>query len=619
MLIKLAMNGMKGRLKDYIVLFAGSIIPISVFYMFLTLAVNQTFIRNHSLINHIQLVFIVGTVLLSVISFIYILYTTSFLLSLRKKEFGIYQLIGVKKEQIKKVILTETMAIGGFSIIQGIAFGVFLSLCIAMLLAKQLNITLAGFKPFYLPAVLFTILFFLFIYFISVLLNNRKLTQSPIIKLLYSEIQSDHSPAKHKGTMIKIILGTASLFIGYTALILMEFITYAGLFLAPIMTTLGTYLLFDSIVPLVVQRLKENKHKRLKGINSFTYSQLSFRINELKRVLATIAMFIALSAGAISGGFAFKNNVLPTVDKEVIYDMTLYNPDALESTVIHSIPFTEKHHYRFKFDEEFNYYLYEDLVKNPPLIEDFITYQIRRAGNLPLPEKLPIENSFQILPEDWYMALETINPAMFSMRSNKIVSIEDYKNIPQKEVIVVLGKTENFQDYLAQWKELDQLQLAKYFDLLGYKPDADSISSKYSSFLNEYAFASGTYFMGFFLGFAFLTMMASVLMFKILSGASMDIHRYAILRKIGVRNRLLAASISKELFIVFLFPALLGILHVVVGMRMFSFIMLDPYYKIWISILLFIAIYTVYYFSTVYMYKKIVLPKNRARVIEYTA
>ena len=76
-------------------------------------------------------------------------------------------------------------------------------------------------------------------------------------------------------------------------------------------------------------------------------------------------------------------------------------------------------------------------------------------------------------------------------------------------------------------------------------------------------------FMGFFVGIAFLAMMASCLMFKILSGASKDITRYQMLRKIGVRRELLTKSIYKELFLVFLFPAIVGIAHVLVGMNMF--------------------------------------------------
>lgn len=116
--------------------------------------------------------------------------------------------------------------------------------------------------------------------------------------------------------------------------------------------------------------------------------------------------------------------------------------------------------------------------------------------------------------------------------------------------------------------------------------------------------------MGFFLGLAFLTMMASILMFKILSGANNDIRRYDSLRKLGVRRRLLEKSIYREILIVFLFPGILGLAHVLIGMRIFTFILEDPYYRLWVSLLIFLIIYGGYYFFTVHLYRKIVLPKS---------
>ena len=77
-------------------------------------------------------------------------------------------------------------------------------------------------------------------------------------------------------------------------------------------------------------------------------------------------------------------------------------------------------------------------------------------------------------------------------------------------------------------EKLDELQLDKYKNV-----KAERLDSKYQAYDMFYGVASGTVFMGFFLGIAFLAMMASCLMFKILSGASKDITRYQMLRKIG--------------------------------------------------------------------------------------
>ncbi len=105
-------------------------------------------------------------------------------------------------------------------------------------------------------------------------------------------------------------------------------------------------------------------------MNAFTFAQLNFRINSLTRVLATVAMLIALGAGAISGGMAFKNNVMNTVDLFEVYDAVIHNPTAEQKKILDGISFQEKSEYRYKVDDKFVYYLNEDLEKNRPIIMD---------------------------------------------------------------------------------------------------------------------------------------------------------------------------------------------------------------------------------------------------------
>lgn len=610
MILKLALGGLKRKQRDYLILFTGLIVSVAVFYMFLTMALNKEFITGNAVINHIQLVFTVGAVLLSTITFFYLFYTNSFLLSLRKKEFGMYELIGAKKQQIKQVFLLETMMITAAASTIGILLGFFLSGLVAGLLAGQLNVEFTDFSAIYWPAVLCTWLYFFGAAFAVSFINNSKLSKASIIDLLKADVQNDFVPAKPKGSIWMILTGLALLGIGYTSLFFMEILRFVGLFTAPIATTLGTYLLFVSLLPIIIQKWKGKKALNLRGLNSFTFSQLSFRLNELKWVLATIAMLIALSAGAISGGFAFKNNAVTAINEERLYDAALYNPGAAEEEILDAIPLEEQSSYRFKADDEFVYYVLEELNANPPLIIDWITYQTKRPDLLP--EKLEVDESgYQIIGDDWMTALDTINPAFSTLGTFRIVSKESFEQMNGEEISIVLARSENFSRYLEQWQTLDQLQLIGGEKLpVPFDPGYDSLSSKYSQFERQYAFASGTFFMGFFLGLAFLTMMASILMFKILSGANSDIRRYDSLRKLGVRKELLKASISKEIFIVFLFPAILGLLHVFVGMRMFTFVMSDPYYRLWVSLLIFLIIYGSYYFFTVHLYRKLVLPKG---------
>ncbi|PEF33195.1 FtsX-like permease family protein, partial [Bacillus wiedmannii] len=100
MLFKLSMSGLKSKLQDYIVLLLGLIVSISTCYMFQTLSLNKAFIESNPHAAAIVIAFQIGSFLLAIVTFFYILYANSFLLSLRQKEFGMYMMLGAKKHKV---------------------------------------------------------------------------------------------------------------------------------------------------------------------------------------------------------------------------------------------------------------------------------------------------------------------------------------------------------------------------------------------------------------------------------------------------------------------------------------------------------------------------------------
>ena len=611
MLFKLSMSGLKSKLKDYIVLLVGLVMSISIFYMFQTLALNESFLESNSVIKSIGFVFQAGSFLLAIITFFYILYANSFLLSLRQKEFGMYMMLGAKKHKVTLLMFIETIVLGAASLAIGLVVGVGLAEGIGQLLMKQLEFAGEGYKAFYLPSMTVTCIFFFALFILSAIMNSIKLSRISVLQLVHADAQTERVSVKGKMTGLVAFLAVILLGIGYAAMINMETLREMGILIALITTTAGTYMLFGSLLPVIIKKLKSNKKRSEKGLNAFTFAQLNFRINSLTKVLATVAMLVALGAGAISGGMAFKNNVIKMVDGLVIYDSVVHNPTAEEKKILDGITFKEKSEYRYKVDDKYVYYVKEDLEKNRPLVKDMEKMKSKKAS-----QELPVDAisremnekdaNAKELPEEWVDAFSTIHPYyIYEDHAIKIVDQKMYDGINGKEGIAFIGKADDFLTYTKEWKKLDELQLDKYKNVT-----AERMNSKYQSYDMFYGVASGTVFMGFFLGIAFLAMMASCLMFKILSGASKDITRYQMLRKIGVRRELLTKSIYKELFLVFLFPAIVGIAHVLVGMNIFGFILVDPYFRIWLPIVIFVVIYAIYYFITVQLYKRIVLPKE---------
>lgn len=617
MLFKLSITGLKGKLKDYMVLLVGLVLSISVFYMFQTLASNKAFLEANATIKSIVYVFQTGSFLLAIITFFYVFYANSFLMSLRQKEFGMYMLLGAKKYKVALIMFIETILTGMACLAIGITAGTGLAQGIGNLLMKQLDFIPSGYRALYVPSITVTCIFFVGLFLLSAVLNSIRLTRITVLELVYGNTYADSAVIKGKMTGITAFISIILLGSGYASMMYMDVLKEAGITIAMLTTTAGTYLFFESAFPLFVKKVKENKTHNEKGLNAFTFAQLKFRINSLTKILATVAMLIALGAGAISGGMAFKNNVIKSADKFEIYDTVIYNPTAEEMEILNDISFNEKNEYRYKADDKYVYYLKVDLEKNRRFIhienrEEYTGKLKRVSEELPLGaisnDGQEMDKNTKIIPDEWVTALGAMQPAYLDYldKTIKIVDLKMFNELQGKEGIVFIGKTDDFAAHTQEWKKLDELQLVKNKHI-----NADDILSKYKIYNEFYAVSSGMVFMGFFLGIAFLAMMASCLMFKILSGAAADITRYEMLHKIGVRYELLRKSIYKELFLVFLCPAIVGIAHVLIGMNIFGLIVIDPYFRIWLPICIFLVIYTIYFMITVQLYKGIVLPKKR--------
>lgn len=627
MLFKLAIGAIQSKKKDYGILLTGLIIAISIFYMFQTLGTNEVFLKENNSIGAILFIFKAGSFLVGTVTFFYILYANSFLFSLRQREFGMYMMLGAKRDKVVTLMFMETMALGVVSLVIGGLVGIVLSHTTGKLLMTQLAFDAVGYNALHLPALKATCTFFLTIFFINAVINSFKLSNTSVLQLVHGNAKTDQVKVGGINTAVRAVFALILLAVGYFAMINMWRLQVSGIVISLITVTLGTYMLFGAVLPLIVKMIKSNKKFNEKGINAFTFAQLNYRISNLTKVLATITMLVALGAGAISGGMAFKNNIPFQLDKITHYDVTIHNPTAEEKKILSDIKFTETREYRYKVDEKFVYFVKEDLEKDPLLIENDADGQkklIRNTEELPLNSLLGGDikdvDAMKEMSPKWKKSFEVIVPyyvAFHLKHPIKIVDQKMYEDIAKSENVTFIGKSDDYMKYMKEWKEINDLQLVKYKDLITELEkevkNAKSVlleSTKYHLYTIYSGFVNGILFMAFFLGIAFLTMMASCLMFKILSGASSDVARYQMLRKIGVRRELLTKSIYKELFFVFVFPAIVGITHVFVGMNIFSAYVVNPYLNIWMPISIFIIIYGAYYMLTVQLYKRIVLPQK---------
>ena len=166
MIWKLSLTGIKSRFKDYAVLFSGLVVASMIFYMFLTITINPTFIKNDIAApsNYVRFTFGFGIVLLVIITAVYLIYANSFLLSMRKHDYGMYMMLGAKSTKIGALIFLETLITGILATIVGILLGFGLTAIVSQLLISRLGLTVKHFAVILPNAIIWTIIFFIFIF-----------------------------------------------------------------------------------------------------------------------------------------------------------------------------------------------------------------------------------------------------------------------------------------------------------------------------------------------------------------------------------------------------------------------------------------------------------------------
>lgn len=621
MLWKLSLTGIKSRFKDYLVLFSGLIFASAIFYMFMTLATNPAFLKGSLSIAFqiTQIVFGFGIALLSIITFVCIVYANSFLLSMRQKDYGMYMMLGARTSKIGRLIFTETLVVGLLATLLGTVLGVALTQGVSSILISQLGLQIHKFVGFYLPALLWTIAFFAILFFLAAFWNRHKLVKSNIINLLHE----DQKPVKlHRNKLWKFIealLGIALLATGYWAMMHAAKLGTKTVPIAFFTIVFGSYFTFDSFFTAIIDLLRKNLSFKYRKLHSFTLGQLKFRLSDYTRILSTVSLLFALALGAITVGLNF-NNMTEQAMQSTYYDVVLYNRNQKVDNQLKKVSVKSTTNFDYKMvvegkGKEKNRVLYisENQLKNNKIM--YQHYSRKNDVNHYDTRRLPV-NDFKnkksdVAAEGEYQ-LVSLTPYIDAQA--KVVSQAQYDQIKAKVNKIELLRVNNFRSNFNNIEKLQKLSVNQMISSPEAEKDGINVNlsnSKSAQYRLVSSMTSGFEFMGFFLGLAFLAMLASTLMFKVLSGANSDKPRYQMLWKVGTRKSLLKSSITKEIGILFALPAVLGVVDVLFGLQLFKSILgMNTYDKLWIPFTIFGVLYVIYYLLTVILYQHIVLQKE---------
>ncbi len=643
MLFKLSIRNMKKSFKDYAIYFLTLVLGIAIFYMFNSLDSQEAMLQvsqsTRDMIQlMIQLLGMVSVFIAIVLGFL-IVYANNFLVNRRKKEFGIYMLLGMGRRQISAIILLETILIGILSLVVGLFIGIFASQFMSVLVAKLFEADMTEFTfVFSKDACIKTCMYFAVMYLAVIAFNTLTISRYKLINLLTAVRKNEK--VKIKNPIISIIVFIISVVVlGYAYYIVTgginELQTEEELLKPILMGVIGTVGIFWSLSGFILRIVQSNKNLYLKGTNMFVLRQLNNKINTNIVSMSIICLMLFMTISVLSSSLSIKNSLDSQLNEFTPVDVNLYKTAYLPESYKNS-------HYT---DEQ-----REDSRKS-------VSYTLKTYGYDMNSLKDIVEFPIYTIPEwtlsyslgNYYEAAKSKFPFLSYQKPEQIIKISDYNKIAKlygeeqyslndNEFIVLCnfeqminlrnealkqnpniemnGKTyhskyndckngfvfmattndntgiilvpdsfevkdENTEQFFlaANYNAKTEQEKAELNNVLAGEVDSELFNNlsekgieldgmtKISLIESSKGLSTIIIFISIYLGIIFLIASSAILALKQLTESSDNKQRYTILRKIGCDEKMINQALFRQIFIFFMMPLVLAIIHSIFGIK----------------------------------------------------
>lgn len=618
-LFDLTLRNIKRNFQTYFLYFISMVFSILVFYMFNSIDYNEQ-VAN-AVGNKMNFLLSFGSVLTALFSAIFMGYSNAFFTRRRKKEIGVYTLLGLQRKQVAKMLFYENLVMGLAALGVGIFLGAVFSKLFAMLLLSLMG-HYVQVDFFVSPrAALNTVAVFLLLFLVISWHARRIIYRFQLVELFRAEQLGESQPRSSvKLAFLSLLLIGGGYAVALNTRLAIFFPVYAIVVLGLVIS--GTFALFKSMSVFALQRVRRNQPYYYRGLNLISTSNLLYRIKSNANMLATIAILSATTLTAVglsySLYFNMEDNLKVSSPFSYVYQMGKANEDSRVDTVIarhpeHKIlsdvklPYLElqgrisgKEGFR-RTTQIISESSYHDLMTARGWEADITLQKPGEAVLFSYADASQMEGrTFTINNENHTRQQFHITDSrpyflMNTMFFILVVSDEDYSRMSQIQEPTVIRAilVDKPEDSAELTRELDE-----NFDLL---------SIYYYVYKMQLEASGMMMFVGAFLGLVFLLATGSIIYFRQLNEAGKEQMNYAILRKIGISRREIHATISRQVMVIFLFPLLVGTAHAFTALSVLGILL---HKNLTVPIVITIAVYTLvyllYYLLTVHSYNNLV-------------
>lgn len=347
MLCKLAWGNVRRAGRDYLVYLLTLTLGVTVFYAFNTISM-QVDIAG---IDEEGLAQVMGSMLgyltyflAGVMAFLMV-YANNFIMKRRKKEFGLYQVLGMGRGRVATIMALETVIVSVVAFVAGIVLGVGLSQLMTFFTASLFKTQIANFHFFFsVHAFNLTLACMLVMFVLTLLLNLRAVRRTKLIELMGAERRNESIKTRNPWIAITIFaVGVVLVGVAYYRLLrdgfpltatdskLQEAMNQFGITTA--MVTVGTFALFWGLSGMLIKLLQSLRGVYWRGLNMFIVRQLAAKVNTVCFSMGVIAMLLFLAITSVTCGMSIANVMNENLERYTPADMSqtyvYYTPDTL--------------------------------------------------------------------------------------------------------------------------------------------------------------------------------------------------------------------------------------------------------------------------------------------------
>lgn len=637
--LEVSKRSIKRNMKDYFLYFISLVGSIIIYFTFVSIKRNESVVALLKESDKVETTFTFAQILLIIFLTIFIFYCNSFFLRKKKKEIALYSLLGIRKEEIAKLLFYETLLVGAAASVLGILAGLFIANMCAGFLVKLMGSAFTFTFTISFLSIVEVLITIGAIFFIASWKSKKLIYEHRLVELLYGENQKEEAPTySSKKAKRAIVL----LITGYIIALLTQVFGFGAIFITGLFIfgciVKGTFLLFEQYTVKSLHTIKGDKTKYWNGTNILSISSLFFRIKGNVKMLALLSLLSAVTLCTIG----MSSSMYYGAKKTAI----LMNPVSYEYVTT---------------GKELNKKVREEIQKHGGIIKgetkvELFSGQVNIDGSSMLTGYLISDGNVQVIKEsDYNKAAPMLGNKKAVLGSEKeVVLLDPYKSYNteknslegnnvsfegmKRDVTIVDHREETVVSaklapvgLVVQDSLFNKLQRGRAISKVsGFIVEGNgnaeltknlanilSVEAKLQSFeetsQSELQDGAVLLFASIFLGIVFILATGCILYFKQITEAMAERPAYGMLKKIGLTKKEARESVRKQVGAIFLVPLLLAIVHTFfaflslmgfTGMFEYSFPLLG-------SIGVYIIIYFGYYMLTVRSYTNTVFNGRR--------